>query len=234
MVSHPVEPTVTDYADFTGRLSAVDSVEVRARVDGYLDSVHFKAGSLVKKGDVLFVIDQRPFVAELNRAKSQLAEAQAQYKLALTQIDDAEAAKISAGAALDYARRKLARSTKLLPTGAVTQQDFDLDKSKLTQAEADLRSAVAGIASAHAEVASATAAEQSAQAAIAIAELNLKYTTVTAPVSGRVSRHLVTVGNLVQAGQNGGGTLLTTIVSVDPIYAYFSMWTSTRSSASSS
>ncbi len=117
--------------------------------------------------------------------------------------------------------RKLARSTKLLPTGAVTQQEFDLDKSKLTQAEADLRSAVAGIASTQAEVASATAAEQSAQAAIAIAELNLKYTTVTATVSGRVSRQFVTVGNLVQAGQNGGGTLLTTIVSVDPIYAYF-------------
>ena len=95
MVSHPVERTVTDYAEFTGRLSAVDSVEVRARVDGYLDSVHFKAGSLIKKGDVLFVIDQRPFVAELNRAKAQLAEAQAQYKQALTQIDDAEAAKIS-------------------------------------------------------------------------------------------------------------------------------------------
>ena len=105
----------------------------------------------------------------------------------------------------------------------MTQEDFDLDKSKLTQAEADLRSAVAGIASAHAKVASATAAEQSAQAAIAIAELNLKYTTVTAPVSGRVSRHLVTVGNLVQAGQNGGGTLLTTIVSVDPMHAYFSV-----------
>jgi RND family efflux transporter MFP subunit len=80
---------------------------------------------------------------------------------------------------------------------------------------------VAGIASAKAEVASATAAEQSAQAAIAIAELNLKYTTVTAPVSGRISRHHVTVGNLVQAGQQGGGTLLTTIVSVDPIHAYF-------------
>ncbi len=80
MVSQPVERTVTDYADFTGRLSAVDSVEVRARVDGYLDSVHFKAGSLVKKGDVLFVIDQRPFVAELNRAKSQLAEAQARVQ----------------------------------------------------------------------------------------------------------------------------------------------------------
>ena len=78
-VSYPVEREVTDYADFTGRTAAVDSVEVRARVDGYLQSVNFKEGTLVKKGDVLFVIDPRPFVAELNRAKAQLEEAKANY-----------------------------------------------------------------------------------------------------------------------------------------------------------
>ena len=103
----------------------------------------------------------------------------------------------------------------------MTQEEFDERKSELLKAEADVRSATAGIASAKAAVVSAKAAETSARAAIAIAELNLDYTTVTAPVSGRISRNLVSAGNLIQAGQSGGGTLLTTIVSVDPMYAYF-------------
>ena len=99
-----MERDVTDYVDFTGRTAAIESVEVRARVDGYLDSVHFEAGSLVKKGDVLFVIDQRPFVRELNRAKAQLEQAQAEYQHALTQIESAEAAKIRADADVENTR----------------------------------------------------------------------------------------------------------------------------------
>ena len=220
-VALPVERDVTDYVDFTGRTAAVESVEVRARVDGYLDSVHFKAGSLVKKGDVLFVIDQRPFVRELNRAKAQLEQAQAEYQHALTQIESAEAAKARAHADQENARGRVERAAKLLPKGAMSQEEFDERKSELHKAEADVRSAVAGISSAKAAVVSASAAETSARAAMALAELNLEYTTVTAPVSGRISRNLVSVGNLIQAGQSGGGTMLTTIVSVDPIYAYF-------------
>jgi RND family efflux transporter MFP subunit len=222
-VAVPVEREVTDYADFTGRTGAVESVEVRARVDGYLDSVHFKAGSLVKKGDVLFVIDQRPFVRELNRAKAQLEQAQAEYQHALTQIETAEAAKVRADAGLENARFRVDRATTLLSKGGMSQEELDQRKSDVRKAEADVRSAIAEIASAKAAVNSAKAAETSAQAAVAIAELNLEYTTVTAPVSGRISRNLVSVGNLIQAGQSGGGTLLTTIVSVDPMYAYFSV-----------
>ena len=221
MASHPVQRTVTDYADFTARLSAVDSVEVRARVDGYLESVHFEAGSLVQKGDVLFVIDQRPFIREVNRVKAQLEQAQAEYQLALSQIESAEAAKARADADLENKRKRQARAEKLLAQQAMTQQEFDERQSELGMVEADVRSAVAGIASANAAVVSATAAETSARAALAIAELNLEYTTVTAPVSGRISRNLVSEGNFIQAGERLGGTLLTTIVSVDPIYAYF-------------
>jgi len=220
-VAVPVERDVTDYADFTGRTAAVESVNVRARIDGYLDSIHFEAGSLVKKGDVLLVIDQRPFVRELQRAKATLEEVQSQYKKALTQIDEAEASRARADAAVDYMRRRLERSTTLRTTNTISQEEFDLHKSELLKAEAEVKGAVAGIASAKAAVVSAKAAEASAEAAVAIAELNLEYTTITAPVSGRVSRSFVTVGNLIQAGQTGGGTLLTTIVSVDPIYAYF-------------
>jgi RND family efflux transporter MFP subunit len=221
MVSPPVERTVTDSAEFTGRLLAVDSVEVRARVDGYLDSVHFKAGALIKKGDVLFVIDQRPFVRELNRAKAQVEQAQAQHQLALTQIESAEAAKAKADADLENKRRRAQRAEKLLLKQAMSQEEFDSRGTELTLSEADVRGAAAGISSAKAAVVSAMAAESSARAALALAELNLEYTTVTAPVSGRISRNLVSAGNLVQAGQIGGGTLLTTIVSVDPIYVYF-------------
>jgi RND family efflux transporter MFP subunit len=220
-VSYPVERNVTDYADFTGRTAAVDSVEVRARVDGYLDAVKFQEGALVNKGDVLFVIDQRPFERELDRAKAQLEQAQAEYQHALTQIESAEAAKARADASLENSRLRLARAAKLVPKGGMSQEELDERKSEVSTADADLRSAVAGIASAKAEVVSATAAEATARAAVALAELNLQYTEVTAPIDGRISRELVTEGNLIQAGQNGGGTLLTTIVSVDPMYVYF-------------
>jgi RND family efflux transporter MFP subunit len=220
-VSYPLERNVTDYADFTGRTAAVDSVEVRARVDGYLLSVNFKEGALVKKGDVLFVIDQRPFVAELNRAKAQLEQAQAEYQHSLTQIESAEAAKARADASLENSRLRIERAARLVPKGGMSQEELDERKSEESKAEADLRSAVAGIASAKAAVVSAAAAEATARAAVALAELNLQYTQVTAPVDGRISRELVTEGNLIQAGQNAGGTLLTTIVSVDPMYVYF-------------
>ena len=220
-VSYPIERSVTDYADFTGRTAAVHSVEVRARVDGYLDAVNFKEGALVKKGDVLFIIDPRPFVAELNRAKAQLEEAKANYTQALAQLNEAKAQKSRAMAGLEYTRRRLERSKNLLPGNVITQEEFDLQKSELLQAEADLERATAAIASAQAAIGSARSAAQSAQAAVGIAELNLQYTQVTAPIDGRISRELVTIGNLVQAGQNGGGTLLTTIVSVDPMYVYF-------------
>ena len=111
-VSYPIERNVTDYADFTGRTAAVHAVEVRARVDGYLDSVNFKEGSLVKEGDVLFVIDPRPFVAELNRTKAQLEEAKANYTQAAAQLNEAKAQDSRAAAGLEYARRRLARSKK--------------------------------------------------------------------------------------------------------------------------
>jgi RND family efflux transporter MFP subunit len=220
-VAVPVESEVTEYADFTSRTAAIESVDVRARVDGYLDSVHFEAGALVKKGDVLFVIDQRPFAAELDLAKAKLEQARAEYQHALTQIESAAAAKTRSDADLENTHFRLERAAKLVPKGAMSQEEFDERKSELLKSEADVRNAISGIASAKAAVISAKAAEASARASVAIAELNLEYTTLTAPVSGRISRNQVSTGNLIQAGQSGGGTLLTTIVSVDPIYAYF-------------
>jgi len=178
-VSHPVERDVTDYADFTARTTAVDSVEVRAHVWGYLDKVNFKEGALVKKDDVLFELDSRPYQALLNQAKAKVAQDEAQLR-----YDEAE-----------YQRYVgLGRSL------AVSQSDVD----KVAAARGvDIANIAAD------------------KAVVVSRQLDLEYTKVIAPITGRVSRYVVTVGNLIQSGDQGGGTLLTTIVSVDPIYAYF-------------
>jgi RND family efflux transporter MFP subunit len=179
-VSRPVERHVTDYADFTARTAAVDSVELRARVWGYLDRVNFKEGALVKTGDVLFEIDPRIYRAALNQAEGNLASLEARV------------VRLNA----DFARAR-----RLVGTGAMSREDYDK---------------VVG------DRGEAAASRAALKAAVERAKLDLGYTRVTAPISGRVSRYVVTVGNLVQAGdQGGGGTLLTTLVSVDPMYAYF-------------
>jgi membrane fusion protein, multidrug efflux system len=177
-VSFPIERDVTDYADFTGRTAAVDSVEVRARVWGYLEKVNFKEGMLVHKGDALFEIDPRTYEAELAQAEAKIAQAEARRK----NLD------------ADYQRTE-----RLLAKNAATQADVDAITANRAEAEAAVKSA--------------TAARD-------FNRLNLEFTKVTAAISGRVGRALVTEGNLIQSGQNGG-TLLTTIVSVDPMYAYF-------------
>lgn len=176
-VSHPVEREVADAVEFTARTAAVDSVEVRARVSGHLQKVHFQEGDLVKAGAVLFEIDPRPYVALLNQAQAKVAQSEAQLK-----FDESE-----------YSRFRRAGS-------AASQSEVD-------KADAARNIDRANIAADKALVASR--------------QLDLDYTRVTAPVDGRVSRYAVTVGNLIQSGDQGGGTLLTTIVSVDPMYAYF-------------
>ena len=175
MVSLPVEQEVRDYYDYTGRTAAVDSVEVRARVSGYLVKVTFTEGVLVQKGDLLFQIDPRPFQAVLDEAKGQVAQWEA--KLARAEAD-------------------VARDERLLPKGAASQKDLD-------QAVADRGEARAAI--------------QSARAAVDRAALDLEFTRVTSPINGRISRYLITEGNLVTADT----TLLTTIVSTNPMYVYF-------------
>jgi RND family efflux transporter MFP subunit len=180
-VSQPIEQEVTDYADFTGRTAAVDSVEVRARVWGYLEKVNFKEGALVKKGDVLFEIDPRLYRADLDRARGTVA----QYEAHVRRLER------------DYFRAK-----SLLARAAIGREEYD-------RYEGDYREAAANLDVAKANRDSAA--------------LNLDYTKVTAPVSGRVSRYVVTVGNLIQSGDQNGGTLLTTLVSVDPMYVYFDM-----------
>jgi RND family efflux transporter MFP subunit len=178
-VARPVERELTDWDEYTARLEAVDSVEVRARVSGYLESVHFREGSLVKKGDLLFQIDPRPYEAQLRRAQGDLELAESRVNLA---------------------QENLARVAFLMKSQAMSKEEAETRAAAVRQAEA-------GVAA--------------AQAAVDAAKLDVEFTRITAPVSGRVSRKLVTEGNLINGGIGTQGTLLTTIVSLDPLYVYF-------------
>jgi multidrug efflux pump subunit AcrA (membrane-fusion protein) len=174
-VSRPSEIEVVDNYYYEGYTEAVSSVDIRARVTGYLSKIYFQDGSDVKEGDPLFLIDPRPYQAELEQAKAQLARVEATHK------------RLQA----DYARAE-----KLLPNRTITKEEFDRIAAELAEAAADMRAK---------------------QASITQADLNLHFAAIKAPITGRIGRHLVPEGNLVAANE----TLLTTIVTVKPIYAYF-------------
>lgn len=180
-VASPLLKNIVEWDEFTGQFAAVDEVDIRARVSGFLESIHFRDGQLVNKGDLLFVIDPRPFQIALTAAQSSLASAQAR---------------------LDLAKLQLTRAEKLKQSDFTSQSTLDQRQQEMLSAAADT---------------------QVATAAISAAKLNLEFTQVTAPVSGRISAHRVSVGNLVTGGESGGSTLLTTIVSLDPIHFDFDM-----------
>ena len=179
-VAQPVKRTVTDWDEFTGRFEAVEEVQVRARVGGFVTSVEFRDGAFVKAGDLLYVIDSRPFEAVAEQAEGQLNDARAKAELG---------------------KRELDRALTLNQTQAVADSIVDQRRQALQ---------------------AANAAISQAQGALKAAQLNIEFSHVLAPIGGRVSRHLVSVGNLVQ-GSDSGATLLTSIVSLDPIYIYFDM-----------
>jgi membrane fusion protein, multidrug efflux system len=176
-VAPPTKRTVTDWDEFTGRFEAVDEVQVRARVGGFITNVEFRDGAIVNAGDLLYLIDSRPFEAVAEQANGQLADARGKGELA---------------------KRELERGLTLVQTSAVSEDVVDQRRQALQAAKA---------------------AELQAEGALKAAQLNIEFTHVVAPMAGRVSRHLVSVGNLVQADT----TLLTSIVSLDPIYIYFDM-----------
>jgi RND family efflux transporter MFP subunit len=174
----PVEQRkVIDWDEFTGRTVPVDYVEVRPRVSGYIQEVRFKSGQLVKKGDVLFVIDPRWAKADLDRREAELAQARVRN---------------------ENAQREAARTKQLLENKAISTEESDARQARYHEAQAALLAA---------------------EAALNTAKLDLELTEIHSPIDGRVSRELATVGNYV-SGIAGGSTLLTTVVSVDPIYVY--------------
>ena len=170
-----VEKEVSEWDEFTGRIEAVESVEIRPRVSGYVSEIHFTAGAIVKKGDLLYVIDPRPYQADFDRAAAQFENAQAQLKLAQIELD---------------------RAKDLRAKNTISASEFD-QKAATSQG--------------------ASAAARAAEAAKNSAALNLEFTQIKSPIDGRVSDERITVGNLVQPGP-GPESVLTTVVSVDPIY----------------
>ncbi len=179
-VAQPVKRTVTDWDEFTGRFDAVQQVQVRPRVGGFITDVEFRDGTFVKAGDLLYLIDARPFEAIATQADGQLADARAKVELA---------------------KRELDRALTLQQSQNVADSTVDQRRQALQAARA---------------------AETQAEGVLKAAQLNVEFTHVTAPIDGRVGRHLVDVGNLVQ-GSEGSSTILTSIVTLDPIYVYFDL-----------
>jgi RND family efflux transporter MFP subunit len=177
-VATVLERNITEWDEFTGRLEAVDQVEIRARVSGYIKRVAFAEGKEVSRGEVLFEIDPRPYQADLARAEAELERARSAAKLAESEVQ---------------------RAHKLVDVQAISREEFDSRTSAEAQGGATVRAA---------------------EAAVQTARLNLEWTKVRSPISGRVSNALVTEGNLVQAGPPAG-EVLTTVVSADSMYLYF-------------
>ncbi len=217
-VSPPLQQKIVEWNDFTGRLESVNFVEVRSRVGGYLQNVHFEEGQNVKKDAILFVIDPRPFQAALAGAQATLEESKAQLTRAKAQLEQADAAKSTSTSQFDLAKSEYDRSQQL--GNALSQSERDLARSQFSNARAAIESAEAGIGLANADIARAEAAIGTAEAAVRSAELNLEYTNIRSPIDGRISRKLVTEGNLISGGSEQS-TLLTTIVSLDPIFFVF-------------
>ena len=173
-VARPLQKVINEWDEFTGRFTAVETVEVRARVSGFIDSIHFKEGQIVKQGDLLFVIDPRPYRIAVEQAKADVDRAKAK---------------------LDIARLDVQRAAPLVRSQAVTEREFDTRRST----ERDAAAQVASL-----------------EAALKQSELNLEWTEVRAPISGRISDKRVDTGNLIS-----GATLLTVVVSIDPIHFVF-------------
>ncbi|MCM2494224.1 efflux RND transporter periplasmic adaptor subunit [Burkholderia glumae] len=176
-VATVLSKTITDWQTYSGRLEAIERVDVRPLVSGTIVSVNFKDGALVKKGDVLFVIDPRPYQAEVDRAAAQLAAAQARD---------------------GYAQTDWQRAQRLIGDNAIARRDYDEKQNAAREASANVKAAAA---------------------ALEAARINLGYTRIVAPISGRASRAEITLGNVVSAGATAAP--LTTLVSVSPIYASF-------------
>lgn len=168
---------VSQWDNFNGRVEAVQSVQLRPRVSGYIDSVNYREGDEVRKGQVLFTIDDRSYRAALEQAKAELARARSQASLA---------------------RSESGRSEKLIGTQAISREAWEQRRSAASQAQADVLAA---------------------EAAVDMAQLNLDFTRVTAPIDGRASRAMITAGNLVTAGDSA--SVLTTLVSQQQMYVYF-------------
>ena len=174
-VAQAISKEMTQWDEYTGRIEAVNEVQLRSRVSGYIEKVQFAAGAKVKKGDLLFLMDNKPYKSQLNFANAEQEKANVKYELA---------------------KNDLARAEKLVAEKAISTEEFDMRNHAVREASAIL---------------------QSTQASVYAAQLNVSYCEIRAPISGRISREVLTEGNLVNTSDN---TILATIVSLDPVYVY--------------
>ncbi len=180
-IAKPVEREIVNYAEFTGNTAAVKSVDIRARVSGYLDKVGFDEGAVVKANAMLFVIDPRPYQAALDLAQANVEQAQAQLQLA---------------------ESNFSRAQDLQKKGVISPQDYETQSANRAQASASLLAN---------------------QAALETAKLNLEFTQVRSPIDGRTSIYNYTLGNLISGGDTTSSGILTSVVSLDPMYVYFNV-----------
>lgn len=178
-VAAPIERRITNWDEFSGRFEAVSSVEVRARVSGFIEQVHFKDGQIVKVGDLLFTLDKRSFEIAVDAAEAEVARTTAQVEVTAADVDRAE---------------------PLMRSRTISEQTFDQRRASLAVAKAQ---------------------KQAAESAVRAAKLNLEWAEIRAPISGRISDKKVDVGTLIAGGTTPSPTLLTTIVSLDPIHFVF-------------
>lgn len=177
-VANPISKRITQWDEFSGRFEAIESVDVRPRVSGFIQKVHFRDGQMVKKGDLLFTIDKRPFEIAVESAQAEIAQRKAEVSLQISEVE---------------------RARPLLRSRTLTERDFETRESNLAIARARLAAA---------------------EATLRAAQLDLDWAEVTAPISGRISDRRIDVGALITGGA-AGATVLTTIVSLDPIYFEF-------------
>jgi RND family efflux transporter MFP subunit len=178
-VSQPLERTIVEWDDYTGRFDAVDTVDIRARVSGYLTEIHFKDGQRVKKGDLLYTIDPRPFQRALEQTQAELAQAKTKVENSTLDVD---------------------RGRPLLDRKIMSEKVFDDRANTMRDAQAQVKVA---------------------DAKVKTAELDLMFTSITSPITGRISRSAFSIGSWISAGAAANSSLLTTIVSEDPIHIYF-------------
>lgn len=219
-VARPLVLPIVEWDEYIGRLDAIDSVEIRSRVSGYLESTHFDEGQMVGRGDLLAVIDARPFEAKLGAAKAMEREADARLIEARSKLKQAQAERADSRAQLSLADNRYRRARSLQESRAMSREELDVRESEQLQARAAVEAANAQIESANAGIATAQASIATAKANVRAAQLEVDYTRIRAPISGRISRRYVTNGNLIEGG-NSLSTLLTTIVSTNPIHCYF-------------